>query len=137
VLSHTNQSRLVGIEAGVTFRYKDYRRSGPERQQVMTLDIYEFMRRFLLHVLLRGFHRIRHYGLLASATRKASIAHARKLLAISPPPEPAEPLEPPDKLPPCPCCGGRLFGAIPLGLHRRPAQTPAFMPLRMASWPVR
>ena len=101
--------RLISFdERGVTFRYKDYRRSGAERQQVMTLDAHEFMRRFLLHVLPRGFHRIRHYGLLASATRKASLARARELLAVAPPPEPAEAEEPPAPLPPCPCCGGRM-----------------------------
>ncbi len=101
--------RLIAFdEAGVTLRYKDYRHSGPERQQVMTLHTHEFIRRFLLHVLPRGFHRIRHYGLLASATRKASIARARELLAASPPPEPVEPVDPPDPLPPCPCCGGRM-----------------------------
>jgi hypothetical protein len=92
----------------VTFPYKDYRRSGPARQQVMTLDAHEFMRRFLLHVLPRGFHRIRHYGLLASATRKVTIAHVRELLAVSAPPEPIEAEEPPDQLQPCPCCGGRM-----------------------------
>ncbi len=74
----------------------------------MTLGAHEFMRRFLLHVLPRGFHRIRHYGLLASATRKASLARARELLAVAPPPQPAEPEEPPAPLPPCPCCGGRM-----------------------------
>jgi hypothetical protein len=101
--------RLIAFDkAGVTFRYKDYRRTGPERQQVMTLDPHEFMRRFLLHVLPRGFHRIRHYGLLASSTRKASIARARELLAVSPPTEPAEPMAPSAPLPPCPCCGGRM-----------------------------
>ena len=101
--------RLISFdERGVTFRYKDYRRSGAERQQLMTLDAHEFMRRFLLHVLPRGFHRIRHYGLLASATRKASIARARELLAVAPPPEPAEPEEAPAPLPLCPCCGGRM-----------------------------
>ncbi len=101
--------RLIGFdETGVTFRYKDYRRSGPERQQVMRLATDEFIRRFLLHVLPRGFHRIRHYGLLASATRKANIARARELLAVSPPPEPLEAVEPPDPRPPCPCCGGRM-----------------------------
>jgi hypothetical protein len=58
--------RLIAFdEVGVTFRYKDYRRDGPERQRVMTLAPHEFIRRFLLHVLPRGFHRIRHYGLLA------------------------------------------------------------------------
>ncbi len=73
----------------------------------MTLDPREFMHRFLLHVLPRGFHRIRHYGLLASATRKASLARARELLAVAPP-DPDEPEETPAPLPPCPCCGGRM-----------------------------
>ena len=80
--------RLIGFDAtGVTFRYKDYRRSGADRQQVMTLAADEFIRRFLLHVLPRGFHRIRHYGLLAGTTRKASLALARHLLAVAPPPD--------------------------------------------------
>ena len=104
--------RLIAFDkAGVTFRYKDYRRSGPQRQQVMTLDVHEFMRRFLLHVLPHGFHRIRHYGLFASATRKANITRARELLAAptsSPEPVAVEAAEPPDQLPPCPCCGGRM-----------------------------
>ena len=102
--------RLIALnEAGVTFRYKDYRRAGPERQQVMTLSAHEFIRRFLLHVLPRGFHRIRHYGLLASATRKCAIARARELLAVAPSPEPVlVEDEAHDFLPPCPCCGGRM-----------------------------
>ena len=104
----SNRRLIAFDEAGVTFRYKDYRRSGPQRQQVMTLDTHEFMRRFLLHVLPHGFHRIRHYGLFASATRKVNIAHIRELLAVSTPPEPIEAAEPPDQLPPCPCCGGRM-----------------------------
>jgi hypothetical protein len=66
------------------------------------------MRRFLLHVLPRGFHRIRRHGLFASATRKANIARARELLAVSTPPQPSEAEEPPDRLQPCPCCGGRM-----------------------------
>ena len=101
--------RLIDFDkAGVTFHYKDYRRSGPGRQQVMTLAPHEFIRRFLLHVLPRGFHRIRHYGLLAGGVRKASLERARELLAVSPPPEPIEAEEPPDQLQPCPCCGGRM-----------------------------
>ena len=104
----SNQRLIAFDKDGVTFRYKDYRRTGPERQQVMTLETHEFIRRFLLHVLPHGFHRIRHYGLLASATRKASIAHARELLAVSPPVELAKPVEPPDSHSPCPCCGGRM-----------------------------
>jgi Putative transposase len=78
-----------------------------ERQRVITLTPHEFIRRFLLHVLPHGFHRIRHYGLLASSARKASIARARELLAVAPPPQPVEEPEPLDWLPPCLCCGGR------------------------------
>jgi hypothetical protein len=75
----------------------------------MTLAPHEFIRRFLLHVLPHGFHRIRHYGLLASSARKANIARARELLAVAPPePELVEAPEPLDWLPPCPCCGGRM-----------------------------
>jgi hypothetical protein len=107
--------RLVALDAnGVTFRYKDYRRSGQERYRTMTLVPGEFIRRFLLHVLPKGFHRIRHYGLLASAARKANIARARELLA-APEPETARAettsaaAAPIDHRPPCPCCGGRMI----------------------------
>jgi hypothetical protein len=100
--------RLLGFdESGVTFRYKDYRRDAPERQQVMTLATDEFIRRFLLHVLPRGFHRIRHYGLLAGASRKDNLAQARRLLDAPPPADDA-PEEAVDIHPPCPCCGGRM-----------------------------
>ena len=76
--------RLISLdESGVTFRYKDYRRDGAERYpRTMTLTTDEFIRRFLLHILPKGFHRIRHYGLLASATRKANVARVRQLLAV-------------------------------------------------------
>jgi hypothetical protein len=105
-----SNGRLIAFDkASVTFRYKDYRRSGSQCHQIMTLDTHEFMRRFLLHVLPHGFHRIRHYGLFASATRKANVARVRELLAVSTPtPEPVETEEPPAQLPPCPCCGGRM-----------------------------
>ena len=100
--------RLLGFdETSVTFRYKDYRRNAPDRQQVMTLTTDEFIRRFLLHVLPRGFHRIRHYGLLAGASRKDNLAQARRLLAV-PPPADDIPEETVDIHPPCPCCGGRM-----------------------------
>jgi hypothetical protein len=102
--------RLISLdENGVTFNYKDYRRDGAERYRTMTLAADEFIRRFLLHVLPKGFHRIRHYGLLASATRKANIARIRELLVVPSPAEPAEPVEPADPRPPCPCCGGRMI----------------------------
>jgi hypothetical protein len=101
--------RLIGFdETGVTFRYKDYRRADPDRQQAMTLDTDEFIRRFLLHVLPRGFHRIRHYGLLAGSTRKHNLAQARRLLA-APVMEQPEPDVTDDARPSCPCCGGRMI----------------------------
>ena len=76
-----SNSRLVSLdERGVTFRWKDYRDKGSTRYKTMTLDADEFMRRFLLHVLPSGFHRIRHYGLLANGSRKSSLALARQLL---------------------------------------------------------
>jgi len=104
-----SNSRLLGFDAaGVTFRYKDYRRSGAGGQQVMTLTANDFIRRFLLHVLPRGFHRIRHYGLLASGNRQTSIARARELLAVPSQPDTVEAPEPPDIRPPCPCCGGHM-----------------------------
>ncbi|MDP9096117.1 MAG: IS91 family transposase [Pseudomonadota bacterium] len=106
-----SNSRLIAFDTGrVTFGYKDYRRSGPDRQQVMTLAADEFIRRFLLHVLPRGFHRIRHYGLLAASSRKASLDLARKLLAVAPPPDDDDAsAEPVDTRPPCPCCGGHMI----------------------------
>lgn len=92
--------RLIGFDgAGVTFRYKDYRRDAAERQQVMTLATDEFIRRFLIHVLPRGFHRIRHYGLLASSTHKDAMTLARGLLGVAGPVEEPEPEEPPDHRP--------------------------------------
>jgi hypothetical protein len=99
----------------VTFRYKDYRVEGPERYKTMTLSPDEFIRRFLMHVLPKGFHRIRHYGLFASGSCAANIAQARELLSVSPPPEGAgqaeaanvEKPEMPDRC--CPSCGGRMI----------------------------
>ena len=104
--------RLIGLdESGVTFRFKDYRRDGAERYRTMTLETDEFIRRFLLHVLPRGFHRIRHYGLLASGGRRDNLARARELLAAPPPPSTAldATLKPSDHRPPCPCCGGQMI----------------------------
>jgi len=102
--------RLIRFdEDGVSFRYKDYRRDGTDRQRVMTLVTDEFIRRFLLHVLPRGFHRIRHYGLLAGGSRKDCLALARQLLATAPPVTNDPSAEPDDFRPPCPCCGGRMI----------------------------
>jgi hypothetical protein len=80
-----SNSRLLALdERGVTFRWKDYRAKGRTRHKTMTLAAEEFMRRFLLHVLPAGFHRIRHYGLLANGARTANLALARALLIDAP-----------------------------------------------------
>jgi len=111
-----SNSRLVALdERGVTFRYKNYR-SGQARYRTMTLSADEFIRRFLLHVLPKRFHRIRHYGLLASASCKANIARARQFMAapmaeVDPPAvhDTADPDATTDHRLPCPCCGGRMI----------------------------
>jgi len=80
-----SNSRLISMdEHGVTFRWKDYRAKGKTRHKTMTLEPEEFMRRFLLHVLPGGFHRIRHYGLIANNVRKENLALARELLQAAP-----------------------------------------------------
>lgn len=102
--------RLIAFDNdSVTFRYKDYRRDGIDRRQVMALTPGEFIRRFLLHVLPRGFHRIRHYGLLASGARKISLALARELLNVAAPTASNDQSKPDDFRPPCCCCGGRMI----------------------------
>jgi len=105
-----SNSRLLRFDGSeITFRYKDYRRSGANRQQVMTLTADEFIRRFLLHTLPRGFHRIRHYGLLAGSVRKESLAQARDMLGVAPATdEPPAAEKTSDQRPPCPCCGGTM-----------------------------
>ena len=80
----SNRRLLALDERGVTFRWKDYRAKGRTRCKTMTLGAEEFMRRFLLHVLPGGFHRIRHFGLFANARRKANLAKARELLHVAP-----------------------------------------------------
>ena len=124
-----SNSRLISFDQhGVTIRYKDYRRSGTDRQQVMRLAADEFIRRFLLHVLPKGFHRIRHYGLLAGAARKASIALARKLLRAMPQPEDKMVDEPHDPRPPCPCCGGHMIVIETFARWRQPRAPPSGAP---------
>ena len=80
----SNRRLLTLDERGVTFRWKDYRATGKTRYKAMTLSPDEFMRRFLLHVLPAGFHRIRHYGLLANTGRRDHLARARELLHVVP-----------------------------------------------------
>jgi hypothetical protein len=106
-------SRLIALdETSVTFKWKDYRAKGRERAKVMTLAIDEFIRRFLIHVLPGGFHRIRHYGLLANGRRAENIARARELLGVpvaQSEPADADAGEPPMLSHPCPSCGGRMI----------------------------
>jgi hypothetical protein len=120
----SNRRLIAFDQAGVTFRYKDYRRDGADRQRVMTLATDEFIRRFLLHVLPRGFHRIRHYGLLAGGSRKDCLALARQLLAAAPPVTNDPPTEPDDFRPPCPCCGGRMIVIEVFERYRQPRGPP-------------
>jgi hypothetical protein len=108
--------RLVAADDGaIAFRWKDYRVDGPDRWKTMRLHPHEFIRRFLIHLLPKGFHRIRHYGLFANANRAENVATARALLNVAPPA--TAPQEPPDiatdtpRVLPCPCprCGGRMI----------------------------
>jgi hypothetical protein len=106
----SNRRLIAADEKSVTFKVKDYRVEGSERYTTMTLATAEFIRRFLLHVLPKGFHRIRHYGLLASGAREENLAKARKLLAASVPQETSQEPAASDALAtPCPCCGGRMI----------------------------
>nr|WP_232468951.1 IS91 family transposase [Croceicoccus marinus] len=128
--------RLVAFDdRGVTLRYKDYRRDGPERQRVMTLPADEFIRRFLLHVLPRGFHRIRHYGLLAGSARKDAIARARALLHVAPEPPPSDNVDPPDHRPPCPCCGGHMIVIETFARRQQPRAPPQIVALTRSHAP--
>ena len=108
-----SNSRLISCDQeGVTFRWKDYRIEGRDRYKRMTLATNEFIRRFLIHVLPRGFHRIRHYGLLARAACADNIARAREMLAVSKcqvEPADAPDDDPPLRSHPCPHCGGRMI----------------------------
>jgi hypothetical protein len=116
-----SSSRLIAVTKGsVTFKVKDYRVDGPGRYKTMTVHPHEFIRRFLIHVLPKGFHRIRHYGLLANSEKEECLGCARELLAV-------KSIDPADDdmgreaerdavadtpaVYPCPCprCGARLF----------------------------
>ena len=116
-----SNARLISMDdTRVSFHWKDYRHHG--KSKVMTLDAHEFIRRFLLHTLPDGFHRIRHYGLLANGHRAAKLTLCRALLNALPREPADEPASGPAtmNLPHrCPCCGGMMFilGTLP----RRPA----------------
>ena len=111
----SNRRLISADKTGVTFNWKDYRIEGPGRYNTMTLPTHEFIRRFLTHVMPKGLHRIRHYGLFANGNRAANIARARELLAVPSRPKPAETSataadhELRVLPPPCRCCGGRMI----------------------------
>ena len=132
----SNRRLVSHDEKGVTFKYKDYRIEGPARYKTMTLATDEFIRRFLIHVLPAGFHRIRYYGLLASAaprrqhrasTRTARAAIRLPIDAIKAASTDANQPQTPEH--PCPCCGGRMIiietferGQQPDTVRRLPAE---------------
>lgn len=105
-----SNSRLIDFdEHRVTFKWKDYRAKEEDRYKTMSLETPEFIRRFLIHVLPHGFHRIRHYGLFANGQRAENLAKARALLGVRPTPgaNDADDTTPPDWLI-CPACGATL-----------------------------
>ena len=118
-----SNSRLIDMTGEqVRFRWRDYRHHN--KSKVMTLAADEFIRRFLLHTLPRGFHRIRHYGFLGNCHRAEKLALCRRLLAIgaaAPPDNTDEPGPPQDRsFDTCPCCGGRMEMIGPLPRSRPP-----------------
>jgi hypothetical protein len=130
-----SNSRLIRIdERGVTFRVKDYRLKGAGRHTTMTLATSEFIRRFLIHVLPKGQHRIRYYGFFGNGNRAANIARIRQLLGAKTPDQSrddddnlGDADEPPRVLAlPCPCCGGQLIivETIAPAQHSRAPQKP-------------
>ena len=120
----SNRRLMACDDKGVTFKWKDYRIEGPERYKIMTLTAGEFIRRFLIHVLPAGFHRIRYYGLLASGKRAENVARARELLLTPPPVIPIDAIKAINSNPEtrtennsqeaqpskhaCPCCGAQM-----------------------------
>ena len=111
----SNRRLLTADDGSVAFRWKDYREDGLARWKTMTLAPAEFIRRFLVHVLPKGFHRIRHYGLLANGNRSEAIAAARTLLGVAVAAPAADAPATTDSEPqaqilptPCPCCGTRM-----------------------------
>ena len=119
-------SRLVSVtDTAVTFRWRDYRHHG--KAKVMTLDAQEFIRRFLLHTLPDGFHRIRHYGFLANGHRAHKLALCRTLLVAAPAATPTQPMDDRSRTAAaafdlCPRCGGSMVTLA--GLTPTPIRAP-------------
>jgi hypothetical protein len=131
----SNRRLVAADEGGVAFRWKDYRLDAPDRWKTMTLQPHEFIRRFLMHVLPKGFHRIRHYGLFANGNRAANVARLRQLLSV--PAVVQEVVEEAScddqrQLPcPCPRCGGRMIIIETFAAGMQPTSWPAPTPIRI------
>ena len=129
----SNRRLIAADESGVTFKWKDYRIEGPTRYKTMTLPTHEFIRRFLMHVLPKGVHRIRHYGLFANGNRAANNARARELLAVPSRVTEPETDTPPDTdqlrilATPCPC----FIETFARGCQQKPRPTSAPAPIRI------
>ena len=129
--------RLIAADAGtVSFNYKDYRVDGAARFKTMTVAAHEFICRFLIHVLPKGFHRIRHYGLLANGNRAENVAKARALLGVptsARDPEPESTQEEGPRVHPraCPCCGGRMIIIEEFARGCQPRWRPTPAPIRI------
>ena len=137
IASISNSSLVALDDKGVTFKWKDYWVEGQGRFKIMTLAAYEFIRRFLLHVLPSGFHRIRHYGLFAGPVRADNIERARQLLAAAddaPQPSREADSQAEDVSParPCPCCGGRMI-IVETFEGPRPWRSPSAIRIRIDS----
>jgi len=123
-------SRLIARDhQGVTFKWKDYRIAGRDRYKQMMLETFEFIRRFLIHVLPKGLHRIRHYGLFAKGARADNIARARELLAVAKPEGKPAAVDP--SKPTCPCCGGRMIIIEVFARGATPRQRPTGPTIRL------
>ena len=120
----------------VTFKHKDYRVDGPERFKVMTLATGEFIRRFLSHVLPKGFHRIRHYGMLGNGRRADNVARARELLGVLAPTPAAKPKGHDDETSQaqaraCPCCGSPMHIIDVFARGSEPKYRPSLIVVRI------
>jgi len=134
-----SNSRLIALDdKAVAFKWKDDRIEGRDRLKAMTLAAREFIRRFLLHVLPSGFHRIRHYGLFAGAVRALNIERARHWLAAPERPPAAagadadSEAEQASSFRRCPCCGGRMI-VVETFEGPRPARSPSPSRIRIDS----
>ena len=131
----SNRRLVAANDGGVSFRWKDYRIESTERWKTMTLTAGEFIRRFLIHVLPKGFHRIRHYGLFANGNRVANLAKARELLAVPVPQAEHEAAVAPELdqskilAKPCPCCGGRMHVIETFEAGMMPRNRPSTAPV--------